>query len=81
MPIFPLWIFEWIEATAFAQFVRDSTWIFPVTEAVHLLGLCAMGGALQQTLVQANALGLGDKLVASLIEAHEKVNGIQVVKH
>ena len=41
----------------------------------------AMGGALQQTLVQANSLGLGDKLVASLIEAHEKVNRIQVVKH
>lgn len=41
----------------------------------------AMGSALQQTLVQANSLGLGDKLVASLIEAHEKVNGIQVVKH
>jgi len=40
-----------------------------------------MGGALYQTLVQANSLGLGDKFVASLIEAHEKVNQIQVVKH
>ena len=40
-----------------------------------------MGGALYQTLVQANSLGLGDKFVASLIEAHEKVNRIQVVKH
>ena len=40
-----------------------------------------MGGALFQTLVQANSLGLGDKFVASLIEAHEKVNQIQVVKH
>jgi 3-hydroxyisobutyrate dehydrogenase-like beta-hydroxyacid dehydrogenase len=41
----------------------------------------AMGAALLQTLVQANALGLGDKFVASLIEAHEKVNGIRVGKH
>ena len=57
MPIFPLWIFEWIEATAFAQFVRDSTWIFPVTEAVHLLGLCAMGGAL--LIVDLRLLGVG----------------------
>ncbi|MEO8145088.1 MAG: NAD(P)-dependent oxidoreductase [Betaproteobacteria bacterium] len=40
----------------------------------------AMGSALFQTLVQANSLGLGDKFVASLIEAHEKVNGIQVVQ-
>jgi 3-hydroxyisobutyrate dehydrogenase-like beta-hydroxyacid dehydrogenase len=39
-----------------------------------------MGGALYQTLVQANALGLGEKFVASLIEAHERVNNIQVAK-
>jgi len=41
----------------------------------------SMGAALHQALVQANALGLGDKFVASLIEAHEKLNGIQIVKH
>ena len=40
-----------------------------------------MGAALHQALVQANALGLGDKFVPSLIEAHEKVNGIRVGKH
>ena len=40
-----------------------------------------MGAALYQVLVQANALGLGEKFVPSLIEAYEKVNGIQVVKH
>ena len=39
----------------------------------------AMGGALFQTLVQANALGLGEKFVPSLIEAHEKVNAVQIV--
>jgi len=40
-----------------------------------------MGAALHQALVQANALGLGDKFVPSLIEAHEKVNGVRIVKH
>jgi hypothetical protein len=40
-----------------------------------------MGAALMQSLVQANALGLGAKFVPSLIEAHEKVNGIRVGKH
>ena len=39
-----------------------------------------MGAALMQTLVQADALGLGSKYIASLIEAHEKINGMQVVK-
>jgi 3-hydroxyisobutyrate dehydrogenase-like beta-hydroxyacid dehydrogenase len=40
-----------------------------------------MGAALHQTLVQANALGLGERFVPSLIEAHEKLNGISIVKH
>jgi 3-hydroxyisobutyrate dehydrogenase-like beta-hydroxyacid dehydrogenase len=39
----------------------------------------SMGAALHQALVQANALGLGDKFVPSLIEACEKVNGLRVV--
>jgi 3-hydroxyisobutyrate dehydrogenase-like beta-hydroxyacid dehydrogenase len=41
----------------------------------------ALGAALLQTLIQANALGLGDKFVPSLIEAHEMVNAIRVGKH
>lgn len=40
----------------------------------------AMGAALHQVLVQANALGLGEKFVPSLIEAYERVNGLNVVK-
>jgi 3-hydroxyisobutyrate dehydrogenase-like beta-hydroxyacid dehydrogenase len=39
-----------------------------------------MGAALHQVLVQANALGLGEKFVPSLIEAYERVNGLQVIK-
>jgi 3-hydroxyisobutyrate dehydrogenase-like beta-hydroxyacid dehydrogenase len=40
-----------------------------------------MGAALHQALVQANALGLGEKFVPSLIEAHEKLNRFSIVKH
>jgi 3-hydroxyisobutyrate dehydrogenase-like beta-hydroxyacid dehydrogenase len=39
-----------------------------------------LGGVLYQQLVQANALGLGEKFVPSLIEAYERINGIQVAK-
>lgn len=39
-----------------------------------------MGSALHQMLVQANALGLGEKFVPSLIEAYERVNGLTIVK-
>jgi 3-hydroxyisobutyrate dehydrogenase-like beta-hydroxyacid dehydrogenase len=38
----------------------------------------AMGGALHQVLVQANALGLGEKFVPSLIEAYERINGVRI---
>jgi 3-hydroxyisobutyrate dehydrogenase-like beta-hydroxyacid dehydrogenase len=39
-----------------------------------------MGAALHQVLVQANALGLGEKFVPSLIEAYERINGLKIVK-
>jgi 3-hydroxyisobutyrate dehydrogenase-like beta-hydroxyacid dehydrogenase len=38
-----------------------------------------MGEAVHQSLVQANLLGFGDKYVASLVEAQEKLNGIAIV--
>ena len=38
--------FEWCEATALGQLVRNSLWLFPVIEAMHLLALSVLGGAL-----------------------------------
>ena len=38
-----------------------------------------MGEAVHQSLVNANLLGFGDKYVASLIEAQEKLNGVSIV--
>lgn len=58
---------------------KDIGYYQQFTAAAKLPG--PMGAALMQTLVQANALGLGEKYVASLIEAHERINGMQVVKH
>ncbi len=42
MDLLPL--FEWCEASWLGQLVRTSTWLFPVIEAVHLLGLSLLGG-------------------------------------
>ena len=39
-----------------------------------------LGEAVHQTLVQAAALGFGDKFVPSLIEAQERINGIKIVR-
>lgn len=39
-----------------------------------------LGEAVHQTLVQAVALGLGDKFVPSLMEAQERINNIKIVR-
>ena len=49
--------FEWCESTAIGQMVRQSLWAFPVIEAVHLLGLCMLGGSL--LIVDLRMLGVG----------------------
>ena len=55
------WIgfFEWCEATALGSAVRNSVYAFPLIEAVHLVALCVMGGAL--IMVDLRLLGLGMK--------------------
>jgi hypothetical protein len=49
--------FEWCETTALGLVVRESVWLFPVIESVHLLGLCLLGGAL--LVVDLRLLGVG----------------------
>lgn len=49
--------FEWCEATALGLAVRESVWLFPAIEAVHLLGLCLLGGAL--LIVDLRMVGAG----------------------
>lgn len=49
--------FEWCEDTAVGHAIRDSLWLFPVIESVHLLALALIGGAI--LLVDLRLLGLG----------------------
>jgi uncharacterized membrane protein YhdT len=37
--------FMWCENSAIGDAIRSSGWLFPVIEAVHLLGLAVIGGA------------------------------------
>lgn len=52
-------LFEWLEATAIGTAIRQSIWAFPVIEAVHLLGLSMLGGAV--LVVNLRMLGVGLK--------------------
>jgi len=50
-------LFERLEASALGTAIRDSLWLFPVIEAVHLLGLALLGGAV--LLLDLRLLGFG----------------------
>lgn len=58
-------LFQWFEATSLGRIVRESLWMFPVAEAIHLVGLCLLGGAL--LIVDLRLLGVGLKLKESSI--------------
>jgi hypothetical protein len=49
--------FQWCYATPVGEGIRNSTWLFPVIEAVHLLGLGITAGAV--LIVDLRLLGLG----------------------
>jgi hypothetical protein len=49
--------FEWVEATTLGHTIRQSLWLFPVIEAVHLLGLSVLGGSV--LIVDLRMLGTG----------------------
>ena len=51
--------FEWCETVWLGRAVVGSLWLFPVIEAVHLLGLSVLGGAV--LIVDLRLLGTGLK--------------------
>jgi hypothetical protein len=51
--------FEWCETLWLGRAVVGSLWLFPVIEAVHLLGLALLGGAI--FIVDLRLLGTGLK--------------------
>lgn len=50
-------IFQSIENSGMGEAIRDSKWLFPVIEAVHLLGLAVIGGAV--LIVDLRLFGYG----------------------
>ena len=52
-------LFEWIEDTWLGSTIAQSIWMFPVIEAIHLVALCALGGAI--LIVDLRMLGWGLK--------------------
>ena len=60
-----------------ANATKDLRYYTHFTEQMMLPSV--VGEAVHQSLVTANALGLGEKFVPSLIEAQEKITGVAIV--
>ncbi len=58
--------FRWCESTLIGRAIADSVWAFPILEAVHLLGLCMLGGALLVVDLRLLGVGLTGQPVARL---------------
>lgn len=57
---------EAIEATALSAAIRESLWLFPVIEAVHLVGLAVLGGALLVVDLRLMGAGLTRQSIAAV---------------
>jgi hypothetical protein len=59
-------IFKWFDASWMGAVVRDSTWVFPAIEAVHIVALALLFGALLMLNLRLLGLGVTNKPVAQL---------------
>jgi hypothetical protein len=58
--------FQWCYATPVGEAIRNSTWLFPVIEAFHLLSLGVTAGAVLVVDLRLLGLGLRKQPVAQL---------------
>jgi uncharacterized protein DUF6644 len=58
-----MWLafFTWCEASPLGAGIRDSLWLFPVIESLHLLGLAALGGSVLAVNLSLLGFGLGQR--------------------
>jgi len=61
-----LGLFEWCNNTSVAVAIRDSAWLFPAVEAVHLLALSVLGGTILVVDFRLCGLGLRRQTTAEI---------------
>lgn len=62
-------IFDAMEQTWVGQTIKESLWYFPAIEAVHLLGLAMLGGAILVVDLRMLGFGLSAQPVAGVARA------------
>src|SRR6266481_723739 len=58
--------FQWCEQSGIGDTIRRSSWLFPLIEAIHLLGLGVIGGAVLTVDLRLLGLGLRRQSTAQL---------------
>jgi hypothetical protein len=61
--------FQWCYATPLGETIRESRWLFPVFEAVHLLALGTLAGAVLVVDFRLLGVGLSKQPVAQLADS------------
>jgi uncharacterized membrane protein len=59
-------IFKWFDSSWIGHFVSDSRWMFPAIEAVHIVALCLMFGAILMLNLRLLGVTLTEKPVKQL---------------
>jgi hypothetical protein len=59
---------EWIEGTAVASTLRDSIWLYPIVESVHILALALLVGS--AAMWDLRLLGVSRRLAVSSLAVH-----------
>jgi len=61
-------IFEWLQATSFGIAVRESLWLYPFFEILHLVGIALLVGSIAMT--DLRLIGLSRALPVTLTARH-----------
>lgn len=59
---------SWLAATPLAEAMRESPWLYPIVEIVHIFGFCILVGAV--ALFDLRVLGWGRALPVSVLGRH-----------
>ncbi|MFP6796012.1 MAG: DUF6644 family protein [Pseudomonadales bacterium] len=62
-------VFESLEQSGIGLVIRESLWLFPALEAVHLLGLSVLGGSLLMVDLRLLGSGLRSRTPEQLVRA------------
>ena len=65
-------IFDTLEQTWIGQTIKESLWYFPAIEAVHLLGLALLGGAILVVDLRMFGLGMSNQPIAVVARSAQR---------